>query len=99
MHKPEHERLKREEGLKSFKVPRFDYTGPLRPSYVTPMRSVPADIAKPDYAASCIPFSEQRVKSSKHITVYTSSELSGIRRACRLGREVLDIAGTWRRRA
>ena len=93
IHRPEQERIKRENGLKTFKIPRFDYTGPLRPSYITPMRTIPNHIPKPDYANTGIPRSEIRSKSQKQIPIYSNSEIAGIRTACRLGREVLDIAG------
>jgi hypothetical protein len=36
--------------FKAFVPPFFGYTGPLRPAYVTPMRTVPDDIPKPEYA-------------------------------------------------
>jgi len=76
-------------------MPRFEWTGPLRPSFVTPMRSVPDSILKPDYAVSGIPHGEMRLKSSnaRSIPIYSAADVSGIRRACKLGREVLDIAG------
>jgi methionyl aminopeptidase len=41
-----------------FKAPEFRYTGKLRPHYVTPTRSVPDHIPKPDYFISGVPKSE-----------------------------------------
>ena len=93
VHKPEQERVKRENGLKTFKMPRFQYTGKLRPSYITPRRSIPNTIKKPDYASTGVPRSEMRAKNTKQIPIYSSQDVIGIRRACKLGREVLDIAG------
>jgi len=69
----------------------FQFTGPLRPAHVTPMKTVPDHIMKPDYWANGIPVSEQQ--SDKKISTYTSEQIEGIRVACRAGREVLDIAG------
>ena len=39
------------------------------------------------------PASENRAKQQNKIPIYSSDEILGIRRACELGREVLDIAG------
>jgi methionyl aminopeptidase len=84
----------------NFKPPSFQYTSPLRPHYVTPMRTVPAHIPRPDYAAPTedsehgtgFPLSEQESKASRVIPIYTAEEIEGIRQACRIGREVLDLA-------
>ena len=55
------------------------------------MREVPEHIQRPDYAETGIPVSEQQ--ASKSIPIYTCKQITGIREACRLGREVLDLAG------
>jgi methionyl aminopeptidase len=83
---------------------RYDFTGSLRPALYSPRRPVKEGIRKPDYAdhPAGISFSEQRdqqQRSNTHIRVYTEAELkepddpTGLRHACRMGREVLDIAG------
>jgi methionyl aminopeptidase len=60
---------------------------------------VPNHIRKPDYALdpAGISMSEQRDKTGhNNIRIYTSEELDGeygLRHACRMGREVLDVAG------
>lgn len=69
----------------------FAFTGPLRPGVVSPMRSVPDHIKKPDYWQTGQPISEQ--KAENKIPVYTKEQIAGIRAACKAGREVLDIAG------
>lgn len=60
---------------------------------------VPSNIRKPDYADDMagVSYSEQRDRATNNaIRVYTEEELdgeTGLRHACRMGREVLDIAG------
>ena len=77
----------------------FEFSGPLRPALYSPMRYVPPQIRRPDYANDPrgISMLEQRDKSThNNIRIYTSQELDGeigLRHACRMGREVLDIAG------
>lgn len=81
MHKPAQARL-------DFRPPHFDYTGPLRPAWVSPRRSVPPHIARPDYAETGEPKGENRAT----IHINTPAEIKGIRAACRLGRQALDLA-------
>jgi zf-MYND-like zinc finger, mRNA-binding/Metallopeptidase family M24 len=82
----------------------YSFTGNLRPTLISPQRIVPASIHKPDYANDIagISYSEQRDKAThNNIRIYTETELEdqhddeipGLRHACRMGREVLDIAG------
>jgi methionyl aminopeptidase len=74
----------------------FQFTGSLRPYQKTPRRTVPDDIMKPDYAVHPMgfPISEQQDRSTNTaIRVYSAADIAGIREACRIGREVLDIAG------
>eukprot|EP01034_Spumella_vulgaris_P022280 gene22280-28396_t len=68
---------------------------PLRPCQKTAKRTVPDHIARPDYAdhPSGFPLGEQEDKKNLTIKVYTPEEILGIREACRIGREVLDIGG------
>ena len=87
MHKPAKARLE-------YVPPAFDYTGPLRPHYVTPMRTVPPHIEKPDHADSGIPFQEMKLRGSTAIHLNSPAEIRGIREANRLGRLVLDYAHT-----
>jgi len=77
----------------------YCFTGSLRPALYSPKREVRPGIPKPDYAdePAGISYSEQRDKSThNNIRIYTSKELDGeygLRHACKMGREVLDIAG------
>jgi hypothetical protein len=72
----------------NFRPPPFEWTGPLRPAYVTPKRHVPDHIKKPDYATTGEPLGE----NGHTIHINTPAEIKGMRVACRLGREVLDLA-------
>lgn len=72
---------------------KFKYAGALHASYpLTPKRPVPEHIVKPDWAANGLPLSEQRNDRLNHIPTYNKAEIKKIRKACMLGREVLDIA-------
>lgn len=73
--------------------PNFKYTGSLRPHYpLTPKRTVPEHIEKPDWYSNGLPISEQRNDRLNKIPIYTKDEIKKIRKACMLGREILDIA-------
>ena len=85
VHRPAKDRL-------SFQPPPFAYTGPLRPHYVTPRRSVPAHIQRPDYAESGLPLSELRERGDRRIVVHSAQEVDSMRAVCRLGRLLLDYA-------
>ncbi|KAI9251897.1 peptidase M24, structural domain-containing protein [Phascolomyces articulosus] len=70
----------------------FGYAGKLRPVYpLSPRREVPEHIPRPDYAETGIPKSEFMAPRSE-IRVMSPEEIQGIREACRITREVLDIA-------
>lgn len=73
--------------------PTFPYTGTLRPVYpLSPKRPVPAHIKRPDYANDGIPRSEQKILGRTKIAILNKEEQEGMRKVCRLTREVLDIA-------
>ncbi|CAI9725680.1 methionine aminopeptidase 1-like [Octopus vulgaris] len=74
--------------------PNYRFTGPLRPYQQSPKRIVPDLIPRPDYAdqAEGIPISERQMKETTGIKVLNEEEQEGMRLACRLGREVLDVA-------
>ncbi|GAA5900595.1 uncharacterized protein JCM6883_002893 [Sporobolomyces salmoneus] len=86
------------EGTKDGFEGRFKYTGPLRavmPIEPMPKREVPDHIPKPDYATEVngISFSEEinnRVMTRGK--VLNKEEIEGMRKVCKLAREVLDIA-------
>ena len=77
----------------------YSFTGALRPALYSPKRAVPSHIRKPDYAdhPAGVSESEQRDRSShNNIRVYSEEEIEGevgLRHACRMGREILDVAG------
>ncbi|KAI0637058.1 methionine aminopeptidase [Trametes polyzona] len=71
----------------------FKFTGSLRPVYpLSPRRVVPDHIPRPDYAEDGIPTSENR-RAGQPPRILTPEEQEKMRTACRLAREVLDIAG------
>lgn len=73
--------------------PTFSFTGPLRPVYpLSQRREVSDKIKKPDYAQTGIPRSEQVFTVRNKIAVLTKEEQDGMRKVCRLAREVLDVA-------
>ncbi|WPG97285.1 Methionine aminopeptidase 1 [Acrodontium crateriforme] len=73
--------------------PAFPFTGPLRPVYpLSPRRPVPEKIRHPDYASSGISKSEQAFSARTRIKCLDKKEQEGMRKVCRLAREVLDIA-------
>lgn len=74
--------------------PTYSYTGALRPVYpLTPRREVPKHIKHPDYAKDGIPRSEQVFVNRNKITILNKEEQDAMRKVCRYGREILDIAG------
>ncbi|OCK82525.1 methionine aminopeptidase 1A [Lepidopterella palustris CBS 459.81] len=73
--------------------PTFPFTGSLRPVYpLSPKREVPTKIQHPDYAKDGIPRSEQVFVGRNKITILDKKQQDGMRKVCRLAREVLDIA-------
>lgn len=73
--------------------PKFKYTGGVRPQYpLTPKRHVPEHIPKPDWAENGLPITEQRNDRMNKILIYKKDEIKKIRKACMMGREILDIA-------
>jgi len=77
----------------------YNFSGSLRPTLISPKRTVPSSIRVPDYGNDTqgISMCEQRDRANnKSIRVYGSKELdgeNGLRHACAMGREVLDVAG------
>ncbi|KAI0221130.1 Methionine aminopeptidase 1, partial [Massospora cicadina] len=73
--------------------PSHVYTGKLRAAYpLSATRKIPESIPRPDYAEDGFPTSEDRVKGSSKIEVLDEVQIAGMRKVCRLAREVLDIA-------
>jgi methionyl aminopeptidase len=65
--------------------PGYNFTGKLRPATVTPRRTVPAHIPRPDYAdhANGESYSEQRAKNSA-IIVLNDEQKEGLAVACKV---------------
>jgi len=70
----------------------FKFTGALRPAYVTRQMQVPEHIERPDHWKTGQPDGEIAEGRGAPIHVYTPEEIERLRKACRIGREVLDIA-------
>lgn len=72
--------------------PTYHFAGPLRPVYpLSETRTLPASIPRPDYARDGIPRSE-RAQGRQKIEILDKAAQDGMRKVCRLAREVLDIA-------
>ncbi|RWS04551.1 hypothetical protein B4U79_04724 [Dinothrombium tinctorium] len=73
--------------------PFFEFTGPLRPFPITQRRIVPLHIERPDYADDDEGVSpcEEKAKGCNIIKILDEEEIEGMRVACKLGREVMDI--------
>ncbi|KAL6068376.1 Methionine aminopeptidase 1 [Balamuthia mandrillaris] len=69
----------------------YMFTGKLRPGTVTPMRTVPPEIPRPDYAETGVPLSE-RQRAGNAIVIHNAEEIEIMREVCRMAREVLDNA-------
>eukprot|EP00033_Pygsuia_biforma_P001919 GCRY01002140.1.p1 GENE.GCRY01002140.1~~GCRY01002140.1.p1 ORF type:complete len:433 (-),score=66.32 GCRY01002140.1:121-1281(-) len=96
VHKEKHKQYRKCGDYKPTDIPpimsRVNYKGSLRPSQVSPMRYVPPQIQRPDYADEGLPISEMNVREFS-IPVYSKEEIEGVRLASKLAREVLDVAG------
>lgn len=73
-------------------VPRFKFTGSIRPGQVSARRLVPDGIRCPDYAKDGRPKGKVP-RFAWEIGSLTEEEIEKMRVSCRLAREVLDIAG------
>ena len=73
--------------------PAFPFTGTLRPVYpLSPHREVPKTIKHPDYWRDGIPHSERTFAGRNKIAILDKEGQDAMRKVCRIGREVLDIA-------
>ncbi|KAI0979986.1 hypothetical protein GJ496_010781 [Pomphorhynchus laevis] len=70
----------------------FKFTGPLRPYKQSPIRKVPSNIQRPDYADHPLGYSTCEEIERSGIKILTDEEIDGVRIASKLGREVLDEA-------
>jgi len=88
-HKVVHEMAKQDA---QFKPPPFKYNGALRPHFVSPMLSTPSTCLRPEYSLTGQPSSEMAQRGNQTIHICTKKEIKGIRAACKMGREILDLA-------
>ncbi|KAI3432398.1 hypothetical protein D9Q98_003954 [Chlorella vulgaris] len=77
---------------RSLNMPDFKWTGDLRPARIAPMRPIPSHIPKPDYYLTGVPVAEEESRQQKSVKLYSGKAVEGIRRACLVGRQVLDAA-------
>jgi len=77
----------------------YSYSGSLRPAYVSPQMKMPEGTLMPDYATDPdgVAHSERGPNIPKEVPILEGKELATMREACRLGREVLDIASRYMR--
>lgn len=69
----------------------FSFTGSVRPVYpLSPRRTLPESIKRPDWAETGIPARENRLNRFK-IDVLDAKGQDAMRKVCRLAREVLDV--------
>lgn len=76
--------------------PNYSFSGTMRPVYpLSPKREVPAHIPRPDYALrkDGVPESEMRTMGQPPV-ILLEDEIKKMRIACKLGREVLDLAAS-----
>mmetsp|Transcript_23889 Transcript_23889/g.35080 ORF Transcript_23889/g.35080 Transcript_23889/m.35080 type:complete len:448 (+) Transcript_23889:366-1709(+) len=71
----------------------YEFSGPLRPAFVTPQVTVPEGIPKPDYAETSDPVSERDMRGNHSVDAKEGDEADGMRLAGKMGREVIDVAG------
>uniref|UniRef100_A0A0E0EZR3 C6H2-type domain-containing protein n=1 Tax=Oryza meridionalis TaxID=40149 RepID=A0A0E0EZR3_9ORYZ len=77
---------------RTLQLPRFDWTGPLRPYPISKMRVVPDKIEKPDWALDGTPKIEPDSDLQKRVEIKTPEQIERMRETCRIAREVLDAA-------
>lgn len=91
----QHKAIHPKEGVESYDpYPEFAYRGTIKPAFpLSPRRPVPDSIAKPDYAFNGEPVSELKNDRTNKIRVLKPDEIEKMREVCKLGREILDLAG------
>lgn len=57
-----------------------------------PARTVPNGIPLPDWASTGVPYQEMQSPQQLHIRTRTESDIQNLRKACQLGRSILDEA-------
>ncbi|KFM24263.1 Methionine aminopeptidase 1A [Auxenochlorella protothecoides] len=77
---------------RSLTMPDFNWTGPLRPWRISPMRSIPDSIPKPEWYSTGRADVEVSSRQQHTPIPRFGKAAEGIRAACTLGRKVLDLA-------
>ncbi|KXH28389.1 methionine aminopeptidase [Colletotrichum simmondsii] len=73
--------------------PTYPFTGPLRPVYpLSERRTVPKHIPHPDWWKDGIPKYPRSILNRNKVDILDAKGIAGMRKVCRLAREVLDIA-------
>jgi len=75
----------------------YQYSGLLRPAYVSKQLKMPEGTLLPDYALQADGSSACERQGLKEVPVLEGKDLETMRRACKLGREVLDTAARFMR--
>mmetsp|Transcript_17957 Transcript_17957/g.50260 ORF Transcript_17957/g.50260 Transcript_17957/m.50260 type:complete len:372 (-) Transcript_17957:191-1306(-) len=73
-------------------MPSFNWTGELRPYRIGPKREVPEHIPRLDYVFDGIPYLERASKQQNHVPIRPAKDIEGLRKVCRIAREILDCA-------
>ncbi|CAN8066719.1 unnamed protein product [Agarophyton chilense] len=79
-------------GFSVEQIPRFKFTGKLRPGMVLKRRPVPSEIQRPNYWKDGKP-KAKLPRFATEIQSLTEAEVDKMRVSCRMAREILDIAG------
>ncbi|KAK1376325.1 Methionine aminopeptidase [Heracleum sosnowskyi] len=74
------------------KLPRFDWTGSLKPYPISNPRLVPDYVDKPDWALDGTPKVEPSSDLQRVVEIKTPEQIARMRETCRIAREVLDAA-------
>jgi len=78
--------------MNPYQYQNYKFSGPLRPAKITPKRTVPASIRRPDYAddPEGRSESEERERGGGKIPRWKGDDLVAIKRVAKLCREILD---------
>lgn len=79
-------------GFGLHQIPRFHFTGKLRPGKVSARKEVSSSIPRPDYWKDGVP-KARHPRFPWDITALTDEEVEKMRVSCRMAREILDMAG------
>lgn len=93
----QHKAIHKKEGVENFDpFPEFQYKGEVHACYpLTPRKEIPSNIELPDYAKTGEPISELKNDRTNKIKILKPEEIEKMREVCKLGREILDIAGSF----